>query len=290
MENKNEILSQLAQIRDAGVYSEADIEFIETQLDHEDDAVRAAAILVTEGCLYNMMIVDKILEIARNDASLPVRKAAIKMLGTFVTACVLEGFETPTHEDKGLEYQEEFDELLEKGIEEKYEEVKAYLFEELQIRDLSDDLIPDILSALSELAFRPDIREKITQAWQFGDDDYRQKLIPAMERYPESFEDLILDGLVQIKDEKTTLQLLELAQDVPTQRMADMVQTFLDSPHSEIVSRALLTLAQINKTEGLQDILQRFCLHEDEHVQIAARKALDIFSHKNFDDFMNQYF
>lgn len=290
MANKNEILTQLAQIRETGEYTQADIEFIEMHMDNEEDAIRAAAILSTDGCLYDLKIVDKIFEMAHTDPSVPVRKAAIQQLGRFITACVLEGFEDEGIQGKGLEFEDDFKDLLEKGIEEKYQEVKSFLLEKIVTEDPMDEFYPDFLVALAELSGNEVVRQKIEEAWMEGDEGYRKRLFPAIARHPEFFESLILDALESVTDEQFTIQILESASLVKSPQMAKMVETFLHSVNPEIVSQALITLAEINQTEGLNEILQKYCLHDQEDIQLAAKKALDIFSRNNFEDFMKQYF
>lgn len=290
MENKNEILNRLSLIRETEEYTSGDLDFIMEQLESEDDTIRAAAILASQGALYHLPLMEKILEIGREEWSIPVRRAAFRMMGQFITSCVLEGYEELEPYQKGLDYEEEFDELLEHGLEEKYQEVKSFILEFLESEDMDHELYSDALLAVLDIADSYGIEEKVRDLWNKSGEETRKKLIPFCEVFPYQFQDLIRQGLEQGQDRELTVLLLRSAAGVKEKSMADLVQTFLHSPDEEIVSTALITLAELNLTKQLEQLLHEYCLHEKESIQLSARKALDILSRNNFDSYMKKFY
>ncbi|GAB4181664.1 MAG: hypothetical protein Kow00108_18440 [Calditrichia bacterium] len=290
MESKNDLLLKLSAIRDTGEYNQADIEFIETCLDSEDPAIRAAAIITTDGCLYDMAIVDKIYQIAQEEEELPVLRSAIRQLGRFITACVMEGLDQSVPHERGLEFEEEFDELMEVQIEEKFTEIKDFLWNKAMMTDVHDPVAEDLFIALADLLSQQELKERYMELWQTADDTKKRAMFPAIERHPEDFEQVIEDVLVNQMDDEFVMEAIRIAAMVKSEAISNLVKTFLESHNAEIVSAALLTLAELNLDEELKEILEKYCLHETEAVQLSAKKALEIYSRHNFEDFMKDYF
>ena len=92
-----------------------------------------------------------------------------------------------------------------------------------------------------------------------------------------------------ITPETSKLLLLEAISSSYSSESADLaekIKLLLEMNDPDIISYSLLTLANINKTDGLGLILQQYCFSKDEKIREAAKEAIINFSNKNQRDFL----
>ena len=118
--NWQDILQRMADIRETGDYSTANIEFIREQLNSNDDRIRGGAALAAEGCLFESQILDILIDMAENDRTSPVRKAVLLSLGQVIQEGVKRQYEKETGPDTNIEFYEEWDELQNQTLQEEY--------------------------------------------------------------------------------------------------------------------------------------------------------------------------
>lgn len=68
--------------------------------------------------------------------------------------------------------------------------------------------------------------------------------------------------------------------------LAGRIESLLQHDDPDVLTYAILALANINQTPDLGSILQTFSLHEDENVRKAAREAIKNFTLKNFSSYL----
>ena len=86
-----------------------------------------------------------------------------------------------------------------------------------------------------------------------------------------------------------TVQIVESNTQLRTSyvELAAQILTVLEEHQDpEVLRFALLTLSNLNQTEGLPDILQKFSLHENSLVQEAAHDAIEAYTQKNFEAYL----
>ncbi|MCB0292913.1 MAG: hypothetical protein KDH97_21850, partial [Calditrichaeota bacterium] len=71
-------------------------------------------------------------------------------------------------------------------------------------------------------------------------------------------------------------------------RLAQAIEGVLDHRDSEVLRYALMTLANLNLSENLGEILQRFSLHENSAIQEAAKDGIELINQKNFQKYMEE--
>ncbi len=283
------ILAQLSHVRETGDYSPEDVELIRHELRSEDERIRGAAALAAEGCLFEPYILDLIIEIAEYDPNPPIRKAAIQSLCLIIEEGIEQGLEDDSGADTSLDYAEEWEEYQSGGLREDYQRAKGLLFSILEIED--DPEIQGLaVNALSGLGYISEVREKIAELFQSENASARRFAVRAMGKYPH-FWDNELETIIKLD---TPLALLKEAISASfssnSADVAKAIEAILNHEDPEVLRYALLTLANINQTKNLLEVLQQFSLHEDEDVQKAARESIEMSTRRNFDRYLKDYF
>ncbi|RMG64086.1 MAG: HEAT repeat domain-containing protein [Calditrichaeota bacterium] len=284
------ILQKLSEIRTRGEYSAEEVDFIRQQLQALDDRVRGGAALAAEGCLFEPQIIDLLLDLAENDTSVGVRKAALQSLQDVVREAVEQGLENPAGASGDFDQLEEWTELQEGSFREHFERLKYILFT-IMNDDRSDLALQQMaLAALAYLGHLPEVQEWIRRFFRDEQQSSRLVALHAMGKFPQYWEEELSSMLEPDTPKALLMEAVSSCFSSHSQHLARKLEALLDHPDPEVLSYVLMTLANMNQTENLGDILQRFSLHEDSRVQEAARKAIDIFTQKNFDRFLNQYY
>ncbi len=286
-EHWQEELARLSQIRANEDYSADNVALILDALQAEDERLRAGGALAAEGCLLEPHVLDRVIELAEYDPAYAVRKAAIQVLGEMIREGVEEGLEDETGPDNLLDYAEEWEEYQAGGLRDDYQRVKALLFDILE-QDMDPEIQRTTLTALSDLGYLPHLRLKISEMFEAGDPLSRLAAVNAMGKYPHFWE----SELLELLNLDTPIELLKAAISAcyssSSPQLADAIEKILEHDDPEVLRYALLTLANINQSRNLAEILQEFSLHGDTSVREAARAGIDTFARKNFEDFLRE--
>jgi len=281
-----DILERLASIREQDDYSAANIEFIQEQLLSPDDRIRAGAALTAKVCVFYPKTIDLLVDVVENDANEAIRKASLNSLGVIIHEGVMRNYENSSGSDTKMEFYEEWDELQEEFLHEDYLRVKNLFFTLIQ-DDLESQTIKETgLGALSDLGFLPEVREFIQEFIDQESESAKIAALQAMGKYPQYW---IPELLYYISNEQPTPLLLEAISSSYSSasiEIAQKIEGLLENEDPEILAYILLTLANINQTENLGEILQEFSRHHNEKVNQAAHEALRLYTQKNFDDYM----
>lgn len=281
-----EILDRLSAIREQEDYSSENIEYIRKQLQSPDDRVRGGAALTAEGCLFEAYILDMLLDIAENDSSDVIRKAAIQSLGAMIYEGVMQNLEEGTGSDTNLEYYEEWDELQTESLKEDYLRVKNLMYSILQNEFESREVREAALNAVSDLGFNEEVREWIED---FIESEYLSSqlvALHAMGKYPQYWEDQIARFLTPAAAKPLIVEAISSSYSSDSQELAHRIEHLLEMDDPDILCYALQTLANIGQDADLGRIFQEFSLHEDERVRDTAKKAIEHFTNRNFSDYM----
>jgi hypothetical protein len=285
-DNWQDILQRMADIRETGDYSTANVEFILKQLDSNDDRIRGGAALAAEGCIFEAHILDILIDMAENDQTSPVRKAVLQSLGQIIQEGVKRQYETETGPDTSIEFYEEWDELQNQVLQDDYLRVKNILFSIIQ-DDLEDLIIREAcLGSLSDLGFLPDVQEWISDYSDYPEDSSKIIALKAMGKYPQ-YRISKLSEYLNIEQPKLILtESISSSFSSNSKKLASKIESLLSSQDPDILAYSVLTLANIHQTENLGKILQNFNVHENEKVRNAAKEAIIIYSQNSFDDYM----
>lgn len=280
-----DVLDALAQIRYQEDYSPANVDFIRQHLGSTDDRVRAAAALTAQGCILEPYLLDAVMEMAEYDENTAVRRAAIQSLATVIHEGVMQDWEDEQGAGTAMDEAEEWEELQSGELREDYQRVKYFLMNLLE--DDSDYTFQEVaLSALGDLGFLPEVQAAISRSLDSPRRSSQLVALNVMGRYPQYWE----DELAALIKPETPVALLKEAISASysseSGQLAAAIAGVLDHSDPEVLRFALLTLANINKTEGLGEILQRFSLHENSLVQEAARDGIELINKKNFSGFL----
>ena len=290
MENQKEILNRLANIKETQQYLPDDIELILTCLDAEEDFIRAAAVLASEGALYNLNIVDQLFYHFETEQNNNVKKSLIIQIGNFISAGYFEGFEQDSDIGAFSEITDDYNDLAEQQLKERYVQAKDMFFQYLVEYDEYDIFYFNILNALLIFSDIPLIKSKVDELWNVEEENRCIQLFPIIEKFPEQYETQIISVLTESQSIELIIKALKLASKIPSKQIGELVAGFLHSEENKLVAKALIALAEINDTPDLQNILQGYCLHIDPQIQNSAKRALDIYTAKNFNKFMSDYY
>jgi HEAT repeat protein len=281
-----EILEKLAEIRKTEDYSIANVEFIRDQLLSMDERIRGGAALASEGCIFEPEILDILIEIAENDPVDAIRNATIQSLGKVIHEGVMENFEDEAGATTDIEFYEEWDELQSQSLQEDYLRVKNLLFSIVQ--DEFEDLAvrESGLKAVSDLGFLDSVKEWIKDFLVLEDQSSQLAALHAMGKYPYYWLNELSRYLSPETPKSLLMEAISSSYSSESPDLADKIEMLLESDDPEIISYVLLTLANINKTENLGEILQKFVLHKDNSVQEAAKEAMSNYTKMNFRDYM----
>jgi hypothetical protein len=284
------ILQILADIREHQDYSGAKVDFIREQLQSGDERIRSAAALAAGGCLFEPSITDLLIDIVEIDEFPPVRKAAIQSLSLLIHEGVLQNFEDKIGSTTKLEYLEEWDELQYQTLQEEYLRLKNLLFSIIE-NDLEEkEIREESLAAISDLGFLYEVRQWIEDF--IDSDDLSSQLVAlyAMGKYPHQWISHLAQFLNKDTPKPLLLESISSSYSSESVELAIKIEGLLISKDPDVLSHALLTLANINKTNNLGSILQKYSLDQNETVKKAAQDALKHFTYKNFSDFMEKEF
>jgi len=281
-----DILQRIASIREQDDYSAANIEFIQEQLLSADDRIRAGAALTASGCVFYPKTIDLLLEIVENDDNEAIRKASLNSLRLVIHEGVIRNYENDSGADTKMEFYEEWDELQEESLHEDYLRVKNLLFTLIQ-DDLESQTIKEIgILALSDLGFLSPVREFIQEFIELESESAKIVALQAMGKYPQYWTTELSEYISTEQPTSLLLEAISSSYSSNSLEIAKKIEKLLEYEDPEILSYALLTLANINQTVNLGEILQEFSHHPNEKVNQAAHEALRLFSQKNFDNYM----
>ena len=290
VENWKEVLDRLSAIREQEDYSPENVEYIRESLQSPDEKVRGGAALAAEGCLLEPHILDLVLELAENDRHPAVRKAAIQSLGNIIYEGVMQDFEASTGPDTALDESEEWDEIQLESLRDEYLRTKHLLFSVLQNEEEEPEVREAALAALSNLGFLEEVREWISDFLHMERESAKVVALHAIGKFPLYWIKTLSEYLEPTQPKPILLEAISSSYASDSELLARKIEQLLSLDDPDILSYALLTLANLNKTENLGEILQKFSLHPDEGVRKAAREGIEHFTRLNFERFMRDEF
>lgn len=283
-----DILDRLSAIREQDNFSTGNVDFIRSQLQSPDDRVRAGAALTAEGCIFEPNVLDILIDQVESEGNNAVRKASIQSLGQMIYEGVMQEFEDTAGADTDMEYYEEWEELQSETLKDDYLRVKHLLYSILQ--DVSEDsgVREASLNSLSDLGFLETVREWIAEFAESEHQSAQLVAVHAMGKFPQYWEEQISRFLTPQTPRPLMLEAISSSYSSGSKKLAKRIEPLLDMQDPDILSYALLTLANINQTENLGQILQQFNVHENEKVREAAKEAVENYSRKNFKDYFEK--
>ncbi len=281
------ILNRLAEIRDQQDYSAGNVDFIRDYLQSADDRIRGGAALAAAGCIFEPYILDLLLELAETDSVDAIRKATIQTLGQVIHEGVDRNMEDQIGADTDMEHYEEWDDLQNQTLQEDYLRVKNLLLSILQDDFEHQELRDVALTALGDLGFLLPIQEIIRDFIDLDNVSSKQVALNAMGKYPQHWTAALADYLDPALPKSLILEAISSSYASHSRVLAAKIEKLLATDDPDILSFGLLTLANINQTENLGDILQKFSLSQNEQVRQAAQQAINNIAKANFSDFLH---
>ncbi len=288
IDNWQNVLKILADIIERDDYTTAHVDFILTHLQSADDRIRGAATLASKGCIFEPGIIDILLDITENDFVPAIRKASIQSLGNLIHEGVFQNFENNIGANADLEFYEEWDEIQTQTLQDDYRRVKHLLFsiiqddlEEREVREAS-------LLAVSDLGFLQPVREWIEEFINSKFQSSQLVALKAMGKYPYYWITQLGRFITPETPKSLLLEAISSSYSSESGDLAEKIESLLQMKDPDIISYSLLTLANINKTDGLGLILQQYCFYKDEKIREAAKEAIINFSNKNQQDFLER--
>lgn len=283
-----EALQKLSEIRERGVYDSQDVEFIREGLKSLDDRIRGGAALTAEGCLFEPYIIDLLLQLVEEDANDAVRKAAVQSLYGLIYEGVMQNLETESGSDTHIDEAEDWTEIQEETLREEYQRVKHVLLQILADTQAPTGVREAALGSLSPLGFLPEIKEFIREFLESGRKSSQAVALHAMGKFPHLWEEEIARFIEPDADKTLLLEAISAAYSSQSARLAARIEAVLRHPDPDVLVYALMSLANINRTENLGAILQKFSLHSHPRVQEAAKDAIELFSRRNMGDYLER--
>lgn len=280
-----ETLQRLSRIREQQDFSTANVDFIRECLLSSDERIRGGAALAAVGCLFEQHIIDLLTTIGEEDEHPAVRKAAVQSLREVIEEGIRQGLE---EEDFEPEDMEEWEEFQTETLQQEYHRTKNMLLGILQNEEDDLEIREMALFNLSSLGFSEYIRYWISDFYDSPNQSSQLAAVKSMGKYPCYWEEE-LAGVIDPSTERTLLmEAISASYSSDSPKLARRIENVLTIPHAdvEVICYCLLTLANINRTENLGKLLQEFSLHPDETVQQAAKEALEVFSRKSFDRYL----
>jgi HEAT repeat protein len=290
VENWKDVLDRLSAIREQEDYTPENVEYIRESLQSPDEKIRGGAALAAEGCLLEPHILDLLIHLAENDSSNAIRKAALQSLGGIIYEGVMQDFESPTGPDTALDESEEWDEIQLESLREDYLRTKNLLFSILQNEEEDLEIREAALMSLSNLGFLEEVREWISDFIHMPEESARLVALHAMGKFPLYWIQTLSQFLEPGQPKPLLLEAISSSYASDSELLARKIEQLLSSDDPDILSYALLTLANLNKTENLGEILQNFSLHQDERVRKAAREGIEHFTRLNFERYIKDEF
>jgi len=279
-------LQRLSYIREQEDYSIANVDFIRESLLSSDERIRGGAALAAAGCLFEQHIIDLLTTIAEEDDTAPVRKAAIDSLRGVIEEGMEQGLED---EDFEPEDMEEWEEFQTETLHQEYLQVKDLMLGILQNEEDDLDVRELALFNLSSLGFSEYIRYWISEFFESPHQSSQIAAVKSMGKYPFYWENE-LENIIDPKTAKPLLmEAINASYSSESSLLAARIENLLASskPDADVICYSLPTLANINLTEDLGELLQEFSLHPDEKVQQAAKAAIEVFTKKSFDRYLH---
>ena len=281
------VLDRLSAIREQEVYTPEDVEYIRTHLQSPDDRIRGGAALAAEGCLFEPDITETLIELAENDRNNAVRKAAIQSLSGVIHEGVIQNYEENEMPEDDLDVAEEWHELQEDALRENYFRVKNLLFNFLQDELEDIEIRESALGAVADLGFLPEVREWIRDFVNTTRQSSKLVALHAMGKYPRYWKKELSRFLAPNQPKPILMEAISSSYASESEELAQKIEKLLSLDDPDILSYALITLANLNFTPNLGEILQSFSLHEEERVRKAAKDAIELFTQRNFDAYLS---
>ncbi|MFQ5583177.1 MAG: HEAT repeat domain-containing protein, partial [Calditrichia bacterium] len=170
-----------------------------------------------------------------------------------------------------------------------YFRVKNLLVDLLQNSEEDTEIREVALKALSGLGFQQFVREWINDFFTSDKKSSRIIAVLAMGKYPHFWEEELAALIMPDTDKILLMEAISACYSSESELLASKIVKVLEmaDADADVMVYALYTLANINRTENLGELLQKYSLHSERRVREAARKAIDLFSQKNFDDFLH---
>jgi HEAT repeat protein len=281
-----DIIERLSTIREQEDYSTANVDFIIEQLQAEDERIRGGAALAADGCVFEPNVVNLLLDIVENDPEDAVRKASIQSLGQLIHEGVIRDFEEEMDNDMNMEYTEEWDELQDKSLQDDYRRTKHTLLSLLQDEIEDREVREASLMAMSDLGSQEEIREWIDDFINSEHPTSQLVALHAMGKFPYYWIKRLSQFLTLQTSKKLLMEAISSSYSSESAELAGRIESLLQHDDPDVLTYAILALANINQTPDLGSILQTFSLHEDENVRKAAREAIKNFTLKNFSSYL----
>jgi HEAT repeat protein len=282
------ILQKLAAIREQDEYSASDVDFIREQLQSYDDRIRGGAALAASGCVFEPNILDLLTDMVQSGEADAIRKASIQTLGEVIYEGVMRSFEDEIGASTQMEYAEEWDEVQTESLHEDYLRVKNLLLSIIQDEFEIPEVRETCLVSLSDLGFLLPVQEIIHDFIESEDPSSRLVALHVMGKYPQFWLEELENFLDARLPKAVLLEAISSSYSSNSGRLARKIEKLLTSNDPDILTYSLLTLTNINKTEHLGEILQKFTGSEYEQVRKTAHDSLLTLSQKNFSDFMQK--
>ncbi|MGH1363192.1 MAG: HEAT repeat domain-containing protein [Calditrichia bacterium] len=279
------ILDQVAAIRDQQNYTTQNIAFLKEQFQSSDERIRAAAALAAEGCIFEQGVLSVVMGLSQYDDSDAVRYAAIRTLGTVIREGIEQGFEEASGANNYLDDAEEWEEYQTGSLTDEYVGVKHALLNLLEYDD--DPVIQEpAMDALSWLGFQETIRYKVQDLFESGILGLQKASVRAMGKFPEYWMDELSRIISSETESALLLEAIRSVMNTHSSELASQLEALLNHENDDILIATINSLAGINQTVDLPQVLQAFSLHENTEVQLAAKRAIDLVSRKNFERYM----
>jgi len=281
-----DIIERLSTIREQEDYSTGNVDFIIEQLQAEDERIRGGAALAAYGCVFEPNVVNLLLDIVENDPEDAVRKASIQSLGQLIHEGVMRDFEEDMDFDMNMEYAEEWDELQDKSLQEEYRRTKHLLLSLLQDEIEDREIREASLMAVSDLGSQEEVREWIDDFISSEYPSSQLVALHAMGKFPYYWIENLSRFLTLQTSKELLMEAISSSYSSESAELAGRIESLLQHDDPDVLTYAILALANINRTPDLGSILQAFSLHEDENVRKAAREAIKNFTLKNFSSYL----
>lgn len=281
-----ETLQRLSHIREQDDYSVVNVDFIRESLLSSDERIRGGATLAAAGCLFEQHIIDLLSSIVEEDDTIGVRKAAVQSLQGVIEEGVMQGLE---EEDFEPEDMAEWEEFQTETLQQEYLRVKDLMLGILQNEEDDLEVREQALLNLSSLGFSEYIRFWISEFYESPHQSSQLMAVKSMGKYPYHWESE-LESLIDPKTAKPLLmEAISASYSSESSLLAERIENVLANPNpdAEVICYALPTLANINLTENLGELLQDFSLHPEPKVQEAAKAAIEVFTKKSFDKYLH---
>jgi hypothetical protein len=109
-----------------------------------------------------------------------------------------------------------------------------------------------------------------------------------MGKYPHHWISKLAEYLDPAQSKDILMEAISSSYSSNSHQLASRIVDLLHLKDPDIISYAILTLANIHQTENLASILQQFSIHQNEKVRNAAKEAIILYSQNSLDDYMKE--